>query len=123
MNKTFLHALGVLALVFAPLSAFAAETTLKTILQTIADLVAQASPVVASLALIAFFWGLATYLFGFTGKDEDKKKARDLMMYGIIAIFVMVSIFGITVMLQKSFGINKDASVSPPVINNPYTGN
>jgi len=110
----------VVAGLTAPLAVFAAVTTLQTILRTVLDLVQQASPIVAALALLAFFWGLAMYLFNFTGKDEDKKKARDLMVYGVLGIFMVVSILGIVVMLQNTFNLDGKATVNPPVIDNPY---
>jgi heme A synthase len=85
-----------------PSFALAAQN-LQGILGIIAALLGKTIPVVTALALLAFIWGLAMYLFGFSGKDEDKKKGRELMVYGVIAIFVIVSIAGIVILLQATF--------------------
>lgn len=104
---------------FAPLSALAATGpgTLGEVIGTIGDVVGAAVPVIAALALLAFFWGLAMYLFNFgEGKEEIQKKGRNLMVYGILAIFVMVSVFGIAQLLQRSFGINQVNILPAPTI-------
>jgi len=103
----------------APLSAFAATGagTLGEVIGTIGDVVGAAVPVIAALALLAFFWGLAMYLFNFgEGKEDVQKKGRNLMIYGILAIFVMVSVFGIAQLLQRSFGIQPIQTLPAPTI-------
>ncbi|MCW9054666.1 MAG: hypothetical protein OQJ98_01630 [Candidatus Pacebacteria bacterium] len=56
-------------------------------------------PILISLAVLGFFWGVFQY--GFTeGKIEEGKK---IMTFGVIAIFVMVSIWGILRVLAETF--------------------
>ncbi len=118
MEKKLIALFGAALALGFPLLVSAA-TTLQSVLKTVLDLVLQATPIAASLALLAFFWGLAMYLFNFSGKDEDKKKARDLMVYGVIAIFVLVSIFGIVALLRRTFQIGQDP-LKPPTIEGAY---
>lgn len=64
------------------------------------DLVTTAIPVVASLALVVFFWGLAKFIL----KADDVKareEGRQVMMWGIVALFVLVSIWGIIFFLTN----------------------
>ena len=70
----------------------------------------------AATALLAFSWGLAMYLFNFSGKDEDKKKGRELMVWGIIAIFAIVSIAGIVALLQNTFA-TPGGGLTPPTVD------
>lgn len=58
--------------------------------------------VIITIAIIVFFWGLVRYL---TDVGEEKHKGLLTMFYGLIAIFVMVSIWGIIHLLQATFGI------------------
>lgn len=58
--------------------------------------------VIITIAIIVFFWGLVRYL---TDVGEKKHDGLIIMMYGLIAIFVMVSIWGIIHLLQNTFGI------------------
>lgn len=110
-----------------PVAVFAAtgQGTLDETVRSIGSLVALAIPIAAALALLAFFWGLALYLFNFgEGKEDAQKKGRNLMIYGILAIFVIVSVFGIARLLQKSFGIQENPqNVTPPTINIGGQGN
>ena len=68
---------------------------------------------VVLLAILAFFWGLVQYFFKSKGSDEDRKAATKLMIYGILAIFVMVSIWGLIRLLQTTFGVTQNTSITP----------
>ena len=63
------------------------------------------------VAILAFFWGLVKYLF--SGGGEDKSEGLKTMFYGVIAIFVMVSIWGIIRLLQNTFGVTQNTSITP----------
>src|SRR3989338_10689239 len=102
MKKFLTAALGVGALAF-PLLALAA-TTLEGILGTIGQLIAVATPIIVALALLAFFWGLAVFIFN-SGDAEKRKGGIQIMIWGIIALFVMVSIWGIVNTLQQTFNV------------------
>lgn len=60
-------------------------------------------PLVIGVALLVFFWGIIRYIW--SGGEDAKAKGRNLMLWGVIALFVMVSIFGILAILKNSFGI------------------
>jgi hypothetical protein len=63
-----------------------------------------------TLAIIAFFWGLVRYLFS---AGEEKSKGLQIMLYGVITIFVMVSVWGIVRLLQSTFGVTSTTPVIP----------
>ncbi len=101
------------ALTFAPFLAFAA--TLGTILDTVGDLVATATPIVVALALVYFFWGLGQFILG-SSESEKRKQAIEIMIYGIIALFIMVSIWGIVNVLQSTFGVTGNQAIPVPSV-------
>ena len=102
-----------------PLVALAQSGTITGIVQEVGNAVGAAVPVAAALVLVAFFWGLAIYLFNFgEGKDDKQKQGRSLMLYSILALFVMVTIWGIVGLLANSFNIDQNASVNLPQIGN-----
>jgi thiol:disulfide interchange protein len=72
------------------------------------------TPVVIALALLFFFWGLATFILG-SSNEEERKKGRNIMIYGILALFIMVSIWGIIAVLQNTFEL-RGGSIIPPLI-------
>ncbi len=61
-------------------------------------------PVVSGLALLAFFWGLAKFILN-PGNEAAVKEGRNLMVWGTIALFIMVSIFGILRFMSGELGL------------------
>jgi hypothetical protein len=83
----------------------------------IGTVVASLVPVVSTLAILFFFWGLAKYILA-AGDPESKADGKKIMIWGIIAIFIMVTLFGIIGYLQSAVGTN----IAPIVqdIKTPY---
>lgn len=103
--KNFIKVSSIAALLALPVSVFAAQT-LSQVFTTVGELIGTLTPIIVALALMAFFWGLAMYVLNFSGEDKDKKKGRDMMVYGLLVLFVMVSVWGIVNILQQTFSIN-----------------
>lgn len=117
MKKTF-AALTTLAFL-APLAASAQSLQpLANLIGAVARLVGALVPILITLALVAFFYGLVKYLWGAGGKG-DAKKGRDLMIWGLITMFVMVSVWGIVRLGQDALGVNPNAGASSPQVLYP----
>lgn len=101
---------GITAL--APLAVFAADV--ESGLEKIGDLINQATPIVVALALLAFFWGLVTYIFQ-SGDAEKRKKGLSIMIWGIIALFIMLSVFGIINALQDTLDVGSGTVTTPTI--------
>jgi hypothetical protein len=63
------------------------------------------------VAILAFFWGLIQWMFSSGG--EAKSDGLKFMFYSVISIFVMVSIWGIIRLLQNTFGVTQNTSITP----------
>ena len=63
-----------------------------------------------TLAIVVFFWGLIRYVLA---QGEAKAEGLQLMFMGVIAIFVMVSIWGIIRLLQSTFKVTSTDPVIP----------
>ncbi len=72
------------------------------------------------LAIVVFFWGLIKYL---VNAGEEKAAGLQIMFYGILAIFVMVSIWGIIRLLQSTFNVTSTSPVIPQGIQINTSGN
>lgn len=66
-----------------------------------------------TLAIVVFFWGLIQYLMG---GMESKAEGLQKMLMGVVAIFVMVSIWGIIRLLQSTFRVTSTEPVVPKTI-------
>ena len=63
--------------------------------------------------IVVFFWGLIKYLWGSGSSAESAHEGLQIMMYGVIAIFVMVSIWGIIRLLQNTFKVTSTDPIIP----------
>ncbi|MEK7176898.1 MAG: pilin [Patescibacteria group bacterium] len=107
MKKTTLTLLA-----FLPSFAFAQEEfgNLETFATSIGGLVGTLLPVVVGIALLAFFWGLVKFIFA-QGNEESKSDAKKTMVWGVIALFVMVSVWGLVGFIGDAFGIEQGESL------------
>lgn len=111
--KTFLG-LGILAL--APVAAHAQLGNIENIVESIGNLVDLATPIIVGIALLAFFWGLAKFIFS-AGDETAKGEGKQIMIWGIVALFVIVSIWGIVRFIGDALDIEEGGSVTPPSVN------
>ena len=89
----------------APMFAFAAPLeNIAVLMKQVGNLVNLALPIVVGIALLGFFWGLAMFIFS-AGDETKRAEARSIMIYGVIALFVMVSVWGLVGFLGSSIGI------------------
>lgn len=68
-------------------------------------------------AIAAFFYFIVKFVLS-AGSPEKRKEGMTGIMYSIIAIAIMVSIWGLIKFLQSTFGIsNSSAAQAPSVLN------
>ncbi len=73
-------------------------------------------PFIFALAVVMFIWGVVKYFI--LNADEEKKRAegKQFMIWGIVALAVMLSVWGLVGILKTTFGINTGNSVLPQVV-------
>ncbi|MBI4118299.1 MAG: hypothetical protein HY455_02070 [Parcubacteria group bacterium] len=84
-------------------------------------------PLIVTIALIAFLWGVFRYVIA--KGPEDKKEAINVIAWGLIGLFVMVSVWGLVSVLSNTFGVRggfpffptRGTSVGNTVNTNNYT--
>ena len=59
-------------------------------------------PLLVSLSVVAFVWGIIQYFLN-PDNEEKRKKGKSYMIWGIIALFVMVSMWGLVGILSNTF--------------------
>ncbi len=73
-------------------------------------------PVLFAVAFIVFIWGaFQAFILG-ANDQEAKSKGKNLMLYGLIGFFVMVSVWGLVNILTGSVGLNNSG------VNVPTSG-
>lgn len=61
-------------------------------------------PLIFALALLMFIWGVIRFVIN-SEDQEQKEKGRQFMLWGIIALAVMTSVWGLVKILGSTFGI------------------
>ena len=114
MMKKFIY--GVLA--FGPVLALAQTPNtsgLTAIVTFIGTTVRSLIPIMFGLAVVYFFWGLTKYIRA-AGDPKGAAEGKSIMIYGVIAIAIMASIYGLINYLQGLFGISATGTVQVPTV-------
>lgn len=106
---------------FTGVNFVSAQTTsggyqLLSLLGLAQTLVRQAVPFLIGVAMVAFFYGLVLFIWKGKEGGDDLAKSKKFMINSILAMFVMVSIWGIIALMQSILGIDPGTVVKPPVV-------
>lgn len=117
MKKALIYSSGVIAAFALPFVSLAAINNLSDagsfIINTINNVLV---PVLFAVAFVIFLWGAFwTFIVG-ANDEEVKTKGKNLMLWGLIGFFVMVSIWGLVNILTGtiSFGNNTGVTGGTP---------
>ena len=86
------------------------------------DFLSQAVIILVALAVVFFLYGILKYI---TARDDEEKrgKMKNIMIYGIIGLFVMISFWGIVNILINTFELDTTPNVSVPYFDDSgYSG-
>ena len=103
------------ALAFAPFLVSAQNlNNVSGLLTSFGRLINTALPIVVGLALLGFFWGLAMFVFN-AHNEEKRGEGRSIMIWGVVALFVMVAVWGLVNFLGSAIGVTPGAAGTPPL--------
>lgn len=71
------------------------------------------------IAVLVFFWGLVKFLFK-AGDEKSHEEGRNRMIWGIIALFVLTSIWGIVYYIQSDLQIGEFDGLTVPNFGQCY---
>lgn len=99
------------AMLLAP-SIVLAGSGLEGVIDVVSNLVTMLVPLVISAAVLFFLYGLAKYMWSV---GEEKDAGKDIMIWGVIGLFVMVSVWGLVNLLSDTFDLDNTINVQNPV--------
>ena len=67
---------------------------------------------VFALAFLYFIYGVVKFLNPSTG-EKDKTEARDAMLWGIVGMAIMFSVYGIIAFILNTFGVPPAQFIQP----------
>lgn len=76
----------------------------KGLIEVFYGVIGSLTPILFSMAIVAFLYGVQKYILA--GASEDKvKEGREMMIYGIIGLAVMFSVWGLVRLVASTFFI------------------
>ena len=81
---------------------FAQAGTVQQLIGIVGGIIASIIPIVIALALLCFVWGLAKFILH-ADDENERAKGKNIMVWGIVALFVIVTVWGIIAVLQNTF--------------------
>lgn len=71
-------------------------------------------PLIFAVAFIVFLYGIATAYILNAGNETERAKGHQLMLWGIIAFAVMISIWGLVNVVSNTFGLSGSSAPELP---------
>jgi hypothetical protein len=100
-----------------------AQTTVLTIINMLKSVLDDLVRVGLAVALTVFVWGVVKIIMAMNGFGSDSgdvgkviAEGKQRMVWGIIILFVIVSIWGLVTLLSEIFGISSVATQATPII-------
>jgi hypothetical protein len=91
------------AVLMAPFAVHAAGADLQSTIEVLWSIVVALIPITSTAAFLFFFWGLAKYILD-AGNFDKKEEGKEIMTWGLLAIFLLVTIWGTIGFLQQTVG-------------------
>ena len=73
-------------------------------------------PIIIGFALIAFLWGIVKYMWG-ASDEKQREESKMFMLWGIIGLFVMVSVWGLVAIIANLTGNHIPSGFAPSLPN------
>jgi membrane-associated HD superfamily phosphohydrolase len=85
---------------------FAQPRTLKDLIENtiIGNILAPLIPIIIGFAVVFFIWGVFKFVIA-QGAD-DKSAGKQFMFWGIVGLFVIISLWGLVRILERTFNLN-----------------
>ena len=92
-----------------------AEATVGSLLSKIQTILGALVPLLGTAAFVVFLWGVVKFISA-GGNEEKRKEAKNLIIYGLIGLFVMVAVWGIIKLVAGTFDLQEGGDINLPQI-------
>lgn len=91
-----------ISLLSSPLIAVGASGTFEDLIDVFSKIFGKIIPFFMVLATVIFLWGVITYITA-GGEEEKISSGRTYMLWGVIALFVMIAVWGLVGVITGTF--------------------
>ena len=105
MKKSFF-----ILLTLSPALVFAAPQNFGELINLFLDLIYALVPVIVGLSFLVFLRGLALFVWS-AGDTKKHDEGKNIMIWGIVGLFVMFSLWGILRFAYGDFGFSRSFGI------------
>lgn len=67
-------------------------------------------PLFGAIAFLMFIWGVARFIRA-AGNEKELKDSKNLLIWGVIGMFILITVWGIIAFLRSEFGFGSEFGV------------
>ncbi len=91
-------------------------TNIGDVLCKVGSLLSLIIPILITLGVVYFIWGVVTYFIG--GDEEAKKKGRSRIIYGLIGFVIIAGLDGLVYIVIRTFGLDQGSQLVSNLVQN-----
>lgn len=95
------------------------DTWVVSLLSNSLTLIPQITTLLVAITLLVFVWGLTVFVRN-AGDEKKLAEGKKFMVWGVIALTVIVSVWGIVGIMQIMTGTGGIAPQAVPQVNDPF---
>ena len=99
--KISIFAFAIIGFAVPSLASAQAVTTFEGLVGKIYGMLSSLVPIIVSLTVIVFLWGIFQLVQ--SNSEDSRKDAIKIITFGVIALFVMISVWGLVAILSNTF--------------------
>lgn len=92
-------------------------TSLNTAANAIITILNIVFPVLLAIAVFIIVWGIFKFILN-AGDEEARKTGRGFILWGVVGVFLMLSVWGLVNILQNTISLNNQAIVANNLFSN-----
>lgn len=78
---------------------------LQNLIRAAGGIISQLIVIMMAVAVLVFFWGLLKFIVRVGGDEKAVGEGKNIMKWGVLSLFVMVSVWGIIGFFQRAFNL------------------
>jgi hypothetical protein len=92
------------------MAAVATPADLTGIINLFTDVGLEIIPLLGAVAFFVFVYGVARYIKS-TGSEKEVKDSKNLLIWGVVGMFVMVTVWGIVSFIKNELGFGSGVGI------------
>lgn len=86
------------------------SSTFSSVIDEVISVISLAIPLLFALSFLVFFWGVSRFILN-SGSTAEIQKGKSYMIWGVVALFILISIRAIIGIVARDLEIGDSSSI------------